>query len=79
MVRGVKMKTLGFFKKNKGMSVYAPCSGKSISLKEVPDPTFADEMLGKGIAIVPNNGKFYSPGVRTSAVLRVAVHWMRGF
>ena len=35
--------------------------GKAVPLKEVSDPTFAEEMLGKGAAVIPEDGKFYAP------------------
>lgn len=41
--------------------VYAPLNGKAVELKEVDDPTFAEEILGKGAAIIPTEGKVYSP------------------
>ena len=41
--------------------VYAPMAGKSVSITEVPDPTFAEGMLGNGIAIEPSEGKVYAP------------------
>ncbi|MEN1985896.1 beta-glucoside-specific PTS transporter subunit IIABC [Paenibacillus hubeiensis] len=40
---------------------YAPLTGKSIELKEVNDPTFGDEMMGKGVAFVPTVGELVSP------------------
>lgn len=39
----------------------APVNGEAISLTKVNDPTFAQEMLGKGIAIVPTDGHVVSP------------------
>lgn len=45
----------------KGFKVYAPLQGKNIKLKDVSDPTFADEILGKGTAIRPENGNVYAP------------------
>lgn len=42
-------------------TIASPAEGKAIPLSEVPDPTFAEEMLGKGIAIEPAKGEFYSP------------------
>lgn len=39
----------------------APLKGKSVSLSEVSDPTFAQEILGKGGAILPTEGKLYAP------------------
>lgn len=41
--------------------VYAPLTGKAVELKEVNDPTFAEEILGKGAAIIPAEGKVYAP------------------
>lgn len=35
--------------------------GKSVPLKEVSDPTFAEEMLGKGMAVIPADGRIYAP------------------
>ncbi|MDK6291635.1 MULTISPECIES: sucrose-specific PTS transporter subunit IIBC [Aerococcus] len=39
----------------------AVASGQVKALKEVDDPVFSQEMMGKGIAILPSDGKVYSP------------------
>lgn len=36
-------------------------SGEVVSLKNVNDPVFSTEIMGKGIAIKPNDNKVYSP------------------
>ena len=41
--------------------IYAPIKGKSVKLKEVSDPVFADGIMGEGIAIIPDEGAVYSP------------------
>ncbi|MBP2170792.1 PTS system beta-glucosides-specific IIC component [Erwinia toletana] len=41
--------------------LFAPCSGQLTPLSELSDPVFADEVFGKGIAIVPLNGELVSP------------------
>ncbi|WP_010630525.1 glucose PTS transporter subunit IIA [Sporolactobacillus vineae] len=41
--------------------IYAPADGKTLPLKEVPDPVFSQGMMGKGIAIRPENGVFVAP------------------
>ncbi len=47
--------------KKKEEVLKAPVSGKTVAMKEVNDPTFSEEMLGKGIAILPSEGKIASP------------------
>lgn len=41
--------------------VLAPLSGQIMPLEQVPDPVFAEKVLGDGVAIVPHDGKLYSP------------------
>ena len=41
-------------------TVYRPLSGTVIPMTEVKDPTFAAEVLGKGAAVVPSEGKVIS-------------------
>ena len=55
---------MGFFDKLFGKKLeayYAPIAGKVVPITEVPDPTFAEGMLGNGIAIEPAEGKVYAP------------------
>lgn len=42
-------------------TIYAPLSGKVVPMSEVPDEVFATEVLGKGIAIVPDKGRVVAP------------------
>lgn len=48
-------------KTNADMKVYAPIRGEVIPMSEVEDPTFAAEVLGKGAAIRPAEGKVTAP------------------
>ncbi|RKQ30897.1 PTS system trehalose-specific EIIBC component [Oceanobacillus halophilus] len=41
--------------------IYAPLSGAITGLENVPDPTFAQKMMGDGMAIEPTEGKVVSP------------------
>ncbi len=50
-----------FLKKNEGIVLGAHMKGKCVSIKEVPDPTFGEEILGKGIAVIPEDGHVYAP------------------
>ncbi|MDO4203314.1 MAG: PTS glucose transporter subunit IIA [Selenomonadaceae bacterium] len=53
----------GLFKSSKTNPkiIYCPVKGKSIDLKDVKDDVFSTGMMGKGIAIIPEEGKVYSP------------------
>lgn len=50
-----------FKKKETKYSVHAVANGTTVALKDVPDPTFAEEMIGKGVAIIPTDGKVVAP------------------
>lgn len=39
----------------------APLEGRTVPLSEVNDPTFSQEILGKGLAIVPEKGRIVAP------------------
>lgn len=67
---------MGFFQKLFGQSsddpqssaksagpiqVFAPVAGQAVPISEVSDPTFGQEILGKGIAVKPTEGKVLSP------------------
>ena len=59
MFKGLKEK---FGKKeDKSILVTAPIKGEVVTIDKVNDPTFAQEMLGKGVAIKPAEGKVVSP------------------
>jgi PTS system glucose-specific IIA component len=51
---------LGMFKRNKG-KLFATQSGLLLPMEHVPDPVFADKLLGDGFAVVPENGEVYAP------------------
>jgi len=42
-------------------TIYNPIQGKAIPLSEVKDPVFSQEMMGKGVGIVPEIGRVVSP------------------
>lgn len=47
--------------KGAGICVAAPVAGEAVPLSEVSDPTFGEEILGKGAAIRPTQGKVFAP------------------
>ena len=54
-------KLFGKTEKPNGNHIYAPMEGQAVPITEVPDPTFAEGMLGNGIAIQPTSGKVCAP------------------
>ncbi|WP_419954529.1 PTS sugar transporter subunit IIA [Neobacillus niacini] len=61
------------FKKSK-LQIYAPVNGDIRSLEEVPDPVFSQKMMGEGIAILPKEGKVYSPVDGTVILIAATKH-----
>ena len=63
------------FEKNaKTISLKAIEDGRTIPMDEVNDQTFAQELLGPGIAIVPSNGTVVSPINGTIATVMDTKH-----
>ncbi|GBF76228.1 PTS glucose transporter subunit IIA [Paenibacillus sp. 598K] len=71
------------------VSFSSPIQGKMIPLDEVPDQIFADELVGKGVAFMPERGELVAPvdgtvihiyptmhavGIRTAEGLEVLLH-----
>ena len=46
---------------NKESIVYSPIKGKVIPLSEVEDEAFSSGLLGKGVAMIPEEGVIYAP------------------
>lgn len=43
------------------IDIPAPINGQIVPLSEVPDPAFAEQSMGQGVAIIPSEGKVYAP------------------
>jgi len=69
--------------------IASPMSGQLIPLKEVNDQTFSGELLGKGVAIIPNKGEVVAPcdgkidvffetghaiGIKSDAGVEILIH-----
>lgn len=39
----------------------APMAGRVVSVSEIPDPAFSGGLLGKGVAVIPTDGRVYAP------------------
>lgn len=54
-------KLFGAPEQDKTATLLSPLDGEAVPLTAVPDPTFAEELLGKGAAVIPTNGRVVSP------------------
>ncbi len=58
---------MGFFDKlfgkqeAAGIEIAAPLEGEAVAIQEVNDPTFSEEILGKGVAIRPSGNEVVAP------------------
>ena len=62
-----KLKNL--FGGDTGITIAAPTAGTVVALESVPDPTFAQGILGPGIAIEPSEGRIVAPADGTVDVM----------
>ncbi|EOS35706.1 PTS system, glucose subfamily, IIA component [Lachnospiraceae bacterium M18-1] len=61
-------------KKTETFTLGAPVKGKAVPLREVNDPTFSDGLLGKGVAVVPSEGKVFAPADGEIAMVFETLH-----
>lgn len=48
-------------KKEKAILILSPAEGEVVPVSMVSDPTFGEEILGKGVAIKPSRGRVVAP------------------
>ena len=56
------------------VQVLAPCPGRVLAMSEVPDPVFAEEMVGPGVAIEPEPGPTTVVSPIAGTVVKVLPH-----
>lgn len=59
---------------NPKTSIKSPLRGRTVSLKEVSDPAFAEEILGRGVAVIPYDGHVVSPVKGTVVTVFETLH-----
>ena len=58
----------------KEVVIISPFTGNVIPIEDVPDPVFAEKMLGDGIAVNPSDGKVLAPLDGTITILHSSGH-----
>ncbi|MFY0544719.1 PTS sugar transporter subunit IIA [Brevibacillus sp. H7] len=48
-------------KEQKDITLYAPVTGTTVALRNVPDPVFSQKIVGDGVAIQPSEGLVVAP------------------
>ena len=48
-------------KVDKNIEIYAPITGEFVDIEDIPDPVFAQKMMGEGFGIKPTEGIVVSP------------------
>ncbi|WP_409252862.1 beta-glucoside-specific PTS transporter subunit IIABC [Bacillus sp. SCS-153A] len=59
---------------NKGVTIESPLKGQLVPLSEVSDKVFASEAMGKGIAVLPTEGRVVAPVSGTVSTLFKTKH-----
>lgn len=58
------------------LEMISPVQGQIVPLDEVPDPAFSERQMGKGVAVIPSEGKVYAPFDATVAHVIKSKHAM---
>lgn len=58
----------------KQLKLFAPVSGKTVAIETVPDPVFADKMVGDGISVDPTTSVLVAPCAGVVANIHSAHH-----
>lgn len=69
MIKGGNIMT-----KTNNLILSSPVSGNIIPLKQVNDPVFSQELMGKGFGVEPTDNKVYSPVSGTIAYVAETLH-----
>ena len=56
------------------ITILSPLAGWATALAEVPDPVFAEKMLGDGVAIDPVEGRLVAPGAGVVVSIHPSAH-----
>lgn len=56
------------------ITVYSPMSGRIVPIESVPDPVFAEKMLGDGVAVIPDEGVVVAPADGVISALPASGH-----
>ena len=56
-----KLKNLLGRNEDKGIKIMSPLAGALLPISEVRDPVFAEEILGRGVAVRPSGNRVVSP------------------
>ena len=46
---------------NKDIEVFTPMDGEYVNIEDIPDPVFAQKMMGEGFGISPSSGEVVAP------------------
>lgn len=61
-------------KKNSEIVIVMPLEGETVSIDQVPDPIFADKMMGDGAAVIPTDGRIVAPVDGTLTMIAPTKH-----
>ncbi|MEY0596123.1 beta-glucoside-specific PTS transporter subunit IIABC [Providencia alcalifaciens] len=56
------------------LCLFAPISGETLPLEQVPDTVFANKIIGDGVAIIPSDNKVYAPIDGTISMVTPSKH-----